>query len=67
MMVVFIVAVLTYLRAYFVALHNLVLEAAALREQLVVFKRKQTRRRLYRVDRLSWVALGIGDPRERMP
>ena len=36
MMVVFIVAVLTYLRAYFVRRHNLALEAAALRQQRVV-------------------------------
>lgn len=34
-------AVVTYLRAFFVPRHKLALEAAALRQQLAVFKRKQ--------------------------
>jgi len=51
------VAVLTYIRAFFVTRHRLALEAAALRQQLVVFKRKQPRPRLDRMDRLFWTTL----------
>ena len=56
-MIALVVAVLTYCRAFFVARHRLGLEAAALRQQLVVFKRKQSRPRIQRLDRLFWVAL----------
>jgi hypothetical protein len=42
-MVPFALAVVGYLRAFFVPRHILALEAAALRQQLAVFKRKQTR------------------------
>ena len=51
------VAVLTYIRAFFVSRQRLALEAAALRQQLVVFKRKQPRPRLRRMDRLFWTTL----------
>ena len=51
------VAVLTYIRAFFVTRHRLALEAAALRQQLAVFKRKQPRPALSRVDRLFWTTL----------
>ena len=37
--------------------HRLALESAALRQQLAVYKRKQARPRLQRLDRLFWVAL----------
>ena len=50
-------AVLTYCRAFFIGRHRLGLEAAALRQQLVVFKRKQPRPRLCSLDRAFWVAL----------
>ena len=46
-----------YVRAYLVARHQLGLEAAALRQQLVVFKRKQPRPRLRPIDRFFWLAL----------
>ena len=45
--------VVTYIRAFFVPRHKLALEAAALQQQLAVFKRKQPRPRLSRADRLS--------------
>ena len=38
-MVTIALAVIAYGRAFFVARHNLALEAVALRQQLVVFKR----------------------------
>src|SRR4051812_18990794 len=50
-------AVVTYIRAFFVPRHKLALEAAALRQQLAVFKRKQPRPRLSRADRLFWTKL----------
>ena len=50
-------AVLTYCRAFFVSRHCLGLEVAALRQQLVVFRRKQARPRLCALDRAFWVAL----------
>jgi ABC-type Fe3+/spermidine/putrescine transport system ATPase subunit len=56
-MITFLSATLTYLRAFLVSRHNLALEAAALRQQLTVFKRKQPRSRLHRFDRLFWIAL----------
>lgn len=56
-MVMLAVAVLAYLRSFFVTRHKLALEAAALRQQLIVFKRKQTRPKLHRLDRLFWIVL----------
>jgi hypothetical protein len=41
-------AVSAYLRAFFVPRHKLAVEAAALRQQLVVFKRRQARPKLHR-------------------
>jgi hypothetical protein len=52
-----VIAVVTYIRALFVTRHRLALEAAALRQQLAVFKRKQPRLRLSRLDRLFWRTL----------
>jgi putative transposase len=43
--------------AYLVSRHQLGLEAAALRQQFVVFKRKQPRPRLGQIDRFFWVAI----------
>jgi hypothetical protein len=50
-------AVVACVRAFFVSRHKLALEALALRQQLAVFKRKQTRPKLRRLDRLFWIAL----------
>ena len=50
------VGILAYVRAFFVTRHGLALEAAALRQQLAVFKRKQPRL-LKRQDRLFWSVL----------
>ena len=52
-----VLAVVAYIRALFVPRHRLALEAAALRQQLAVFKRKQPRARLGRADRLFWTVL----------
>ena len=52
-----VLAVIAYFRAFFICLHRLGLEVAALRQQLVVFKRKQPRPRLCDLDRAFWVAL----------
>jgi hypothetical protein len=49
-MIALIVAVLTCCRAFFVGRHRLVLEVAALCQQPVVFKRKQRRPALPRID-----------------
>jgi transposase InsO family protein len=46
-----------YVRSLFVSRHKLALEAAALRQQLAVFKRKQNRPKLRGLDRLFWIAL----------
>jgi hypothetical protein len=46
-----------YVRALFVSRHKLALEAVALRQQLAVLKRKQSRPKLRRLDRLFWIAL----------
>jgi putative transposase len=55
-MVAIVVAVLTCcLSRIFCHRHCLGLEVVALRQQLVVFKRKQTRPRIQRLDRLFWV------------
>ena len=58
-MVTLALAMVAYLRSFFVARHKLALEAAALRQQLAVFKRKQSRPRLHRLDRLFWTALRL--------
>ena len=50
-------AMIAYVRAFFVPRHRFALEAAALRQQLAVFKRKQPRPRLNRSDRLFWTVL----------
>jgi hypothetical protein len=50
-------AIIAYIRAFFVPRHRLALEAAALRQQLAVFKRKQPRPRLHRLDRIFWTVL----------
>src|SRR5687767_8334463 len=60
-------AIIAYVRAFFVPRHRLALEAAALRQQLAVFKRKQPRPRLHRPDRIFWTVLrrlysGWADP-----
>jgi hypothetical protein len=56
-MIVLVLAVITYFRAFFVGRHRLGLEIAALRQQLVVFKRKRPRPHLCDLDRAFWVAL----------
>jgi putative transposase len=56
-MVTFARAVIVYVWALFVPRHKLALEAAALRQQLAVWKRKQPRPKLHRLDRLFWIAL----------
>jgi hypothetical protein len=48
---------ITYVRAYIVSRHRLWLEIAALRQQLVVCKRKRPRPLLRHLDRLFWVGL----------
>jgi hypothetical protein len=52
-----VLALIAYIRSFFVPRHALALEVAALRQQLAVFKRKQPRPRLNRMDRLFWTAL----------
>lgn len=52
-----VLAIVAYIRCFFVPRHRLALEAAALRQQLAVFKRKQPRPKLSRADRLFWTAL----------
>lgn len=56
-MIGLILVAIAYVRAYLVSRHRLGLEAAALRQQLVVFKRKRPRPLLRNIDRLFWVAL----------
>jgi putative transposase len=56
-MVPLVLAMVFYFRCFVVTRHRLALEAGALRQQLAVFKRKQSRPRLQRLDRLFWVAL----------
>ena len=56
-MVSLALSMVAYIRAFFVPRHKLALEAAALRQQLAVFKRKRTHFRLHRLDRLFWTAL----------
>lgn len=52
-----VLAVAFYFRCFILTRHRLALEAAALRQQLAVFKRRQPRPRLQHLDRLFWVAL----------
>ncbi len=52
-----VLVMFAYVRALFVSRHKLALEAVALRQQLAVFKRKQSRPKLRRLDRLFWIAL----------
>jgi hypothetical protein len=52
-----VLAAIAYVPAYFISRHRLGLEAAALRQPLVIFKRKQTRPPLRNIDRLFWMAL----------
>jgi putative transposase len=52
-----VLALIAYIRSFFVPRHALALEVAALRQQLAVFKRKQPRPRLNRMDRMFWTAL----------
>ena len=56
-MVMLVFVMFAYVRALFVSRHKLALEAVALRQQLAVFKRKQNRPKLRRLDRLFWIAL----------
>src|ERR1700722_4021213 len=56
-MVMLVFVMFAYVRALFVSRHKLALEAVALRQQLAVVKRKQSRPRLRRLDRLFWIAL----------
>jgi putative transposase len=56
-MVMLVFVMFAYVRALFVSRHKLALEAVALRQQLAVFKRKQSRPKLRRLDRLFWIAL----------
>jgi hypothetical protein len=56
-MIALVFAVIAYCRAFFIGRHRLAMEVAALRHQLVVFKRKQPRPRLCSCDRAFWVAL----------
>ena len=57
-MVTLAFAVVAYIRAFFVSRHKLALETVAIRQQLAVFKRKQTRPKLRPLHRLFWIALG---------
>ena len=57
LMITLALALVAYVRTFFVPRHKLALEAAALRQQLAVFKRKQPRPKLHRLDRLFWIAL----------
>lgn len=52
-----VLAIVAYIRCFLVPRHRLALEAAALRQQLAVFKRKQPRPKLSRAARLFWTAL----------
>ena len=51
-MIAIVVTVLAYCLAFFITRHRLGLEVASLRQQLVVFKRKQSRPRLQLLDRI---------------
>jgi putative transposase len=56
-MITVLSAMLAYVRAFLIARHRLAIEAAALRQQLAVYKRKQPRPKLNRFDRLFWVVV----------
>src|SRR3954470_5704157 len=56
-MITALFATLAYVRAFLIGRHRLAMEAAALRQQLAVYKGKQPRPKLNRFDRLSWVVL----------
>ena len=53
----FLLSFLSWFGAFFLARHDLGLELAALRQQVCVLKRKNSRPRLNRHDRLFWLAL----------
>ncbi len=57
LMAILALVVIAYIRAFFLARHKLALEAVALRQQLAVFKRKQPRPQVRRIDRLFWIVL----------
>jgi hypothetical protein len=54
-MTTFLFALLAYVRTFLNARHSLAMETVALRQQLIVYKRKQPRPKLNRSDRLFWV------------
>ena len=56
-MIALVPAVIAYCRAFFIGRHRLGLEVAALRQQLVVLKRKQPRPHLCDLDRAFWATL----------
>src|SRR4051794_22956850 len=56
-MIALVLAGIAYCRAFFIGRHRLGMEVAALRHQLVVFKRKQPRPRLCICDRAFWAVL----------
>jgi hypothetical protein len=56
-MIALVAAMLAHGRTFFIGQHRLGLEIAALRQQLVAFKRRQSRPRLRRFDRLFSVGL----------
>src|SRR3954468_12548274 len=65
-MITALVAILAYVRAFLIARHRLAMEAAALRQQLAVYKRKQPHPKLNRFDRLfrgSFVGSGPAGPK----
>jgi hypothetical protein len=53
-MITALFAMLAYLRAFLIARHRLAMEAVALRQQLAVYKRKQSRPKLNQFDRLFY-------------
>ena len=56
-MITVLFTTLAYVRAFLVARHRLAMEAAALRQQLAVYKRAHPRPKLNRFDRLFWVVV----------
>jgi hypothetical protein len=61
-MVQFIPALLTAVRAFFRSRNDTALEILALRQQIVVLKRKRPRPRLNQFDRLFWITLRCPRP-----
>ncbi len=59
MTVTFVVAMLAYVQTFLATRHHAAMETAALRQQLAVYKRKQSRPKLNRFDRLFWVMFRI--------